>query len=113
MITTGEIVDDWIEYFKQLEDVMDWFFDGLGTELLSLVVGAAGGGLIGFRVGRRRSKFSQSQEAGHNSTQYQIGKQTLINNESVDIVDIKRGFRQQQKSGDNSEQIQFGGQGND
>ena len=50
-----------------------WFFDGIGTQIISLVIGALIGGFIGFRAGKRKNKFSQRQTAGYNSEQYQNG----------------------------------------
>lgn len=51
---------------------MDWFFDGVGTLLIGLVIGAGGGGAIGYRVGVRSTK--QIQKAGDNASQTQIGR---------------------------------------
>lgn len=53
-----------------------WIFDGIGTELLigaiGLLVGAAGGGAVGYRIGSK-NKIKQKQKAGDNSNQIQIG----------------------------------------
>lgn len=46
---------------------MDWLFDGLGTMLLGLAIGGSGG----YYVGRR--SIRQTQKAGDNSTQTQVG----------------------------------------
>ena len=54
---------------------MVWIFDGLGTEIISLFVGLCSGGVIGFRLGIK-NKVSQSQKAGYNSNQTQIGSIT-------------------------------------
>ena len=43
---------------------MEWFFDGLGTEIVSLLIGGIFGGLIGYKIGI-------SQKAGNNSKQVQ------------------------------------------
>ena len=51
---------------------LQWLFDGIGTELLSLVIGALGGGAIGYRIGTK-NKVKQKQKAGDNSKQIQIG----------------------------------------
>ena len=51
---------------------MEWIFDGIGTEIISLIVGGCLGGVIGYRVGIK-SKIKQSQKGGNNSTQTQIG----------------------------------------
>jgi hypothetical protein len=40
-----------------MPDWVKWFFEGLGTEIISLIIGAIGGGLIGFRIGKRKSRF--------------------------------------------------------
>lgn len=51
---------------------MDWFFDGLGTMLIGLVIGAAGGGVTGWKLAVQRTR--QSQKAGARSTQVQVGR---------------------------------------
>ena len=50
-----------------------WFFDGLGTELISLAIGAILGGIVGFRIGKHKSKFVQQQKSGAESEQFQKG----------------------------------------
>ncbi len=94
-----------------MSEWVQWFFDGLGTELISLVGGAIIGGIIGYRVGKRTTKFTQAQEAGAESEQYQKGKSVQKSNrhkaKDQDIVEI---FTQRQKAGDHSKQTQIGGQ---
>lgn len=51
---------------------MEWFFEGLGTSLITLVIGLIGGGTIGYKVGINK-KVKQSQKAGANSSQIQVG----------------------------------------
>ncbi|MDQ1684613.1 MAG: hypothetical protein QOC82_1350 [Frankiaceae bacterium] len=46
---------------------MDWFFDGLGTFLLGLILGTGGG----YRLAIRRVR--QSQRAGNFAQQTQVG----------------------------------------
>jgi predicted lipid-binding transport protein (Tim44 family) len=87
-----------------------WFFDGLGTAIISLLVGALAGGLVGFRIGKRKNKFIQSQEAGSGAEQYQKGSDTAKMN-ITNLSDSKSIFCQSQKAGDNSKQTQIGGQG--
>lgn len=90
-----------------------WFFSGLGTEIISVIIGAVGGGLIGFRIGKRKSKFTQTQEAGSGSEQYQKGKSvSKLKNDDKKTQDSKSSFCQTQKAGDNSKQTQIGGQDN-
>lgn len=60
---------------------MDWIFDGIGTEIISLIVGLCGGGLVGYRIGIK-NKISQKQKAGNNSNQIQIGN--IINHENTE-----------------------------
>lgn len=51
---------------------VDWFFDGLGTMLIGLVIGGATGTAGGWTIAK--NKFTrQSQKAGNNSRQSQIG----------------------------------------
>jgi hypothetical protein len=53
---------------------MDWFFDGLGTLLIGLVVGGAGGSAVTWRITKRTRSTRQSQRAGGRSTQTQVGR---------------------------------------
>ena len=54
---------------------MEWFFDGLGTEIVStivgLIIGSLGGGTIGYKIGKIVT-IKQMQTAGDNATQTQI-----------------------------------------
>jgi hypothetical protein len=51
---------------------MEWIFDGIGTQIVSLVIGLIGGGAIGYRVGIN-ANISQHQKAGDKVSQIQIG----------------------------------------
>lgn len=86
-----------------------WFFDGLGTELISLAIGAILGGIVGFRIGKHKSKFIQQQESGAESEQYQKGssQHKKTNAKSEDVISS---FAQKQTAGDKSRQTQIGGQ---
>lgn len=54
-------------------------FDGLGTELIgiiiSFIIGGVSGGAVGFKIG----KTKQNQKAGKNSNQTQIGSVNINN----------------------------------
>lgn len=50
---------------------MEWFFDGIGTAIISSIVSLIIGGSIGYKIGI--NKNIQKQKAGDNSTQIQIG----------------------------------------
>lgn len=50
---------------------ISWIFDGLGTEIISLIVGLISGGAIGYKIGIH-NRLKQSQKAGNNSRQTQI-----------------------------------------
>ena len=52
---------------------MDWLFSGLGTTLIGVFIGAIGGGVVGYRVGIKKT-YRQNQKAGNNVTQIQIGE---------------------------------------
>ncbi len=56
---------------------MEWVFDGIGTELISLFVGCLTGGLIGYKIGIK-NKISQRQKGRDNANQVQIG--SVVNN---------------------------------
>lgn len=50
---------------------MEWFFNGLGTALIGLIIGAVGG-VVGYRIGVKKS-IHQKQKAKDNATQVQVG----------------------------------------
>lgn len=56
---------------------MEWVFDGIGTELISLFVGCLTGGVIGYKIGIK-NKISQHQDGRDNANQVQIG--SVVNN---------------------------------
>jgi len=53
-------------------DNFEWIFDGIGTELISLLVGAILGGTAGYKIGSK-NKIKQKQKARDDSEQIQIG----------------------------------------
>lgn len=90
---------------------MEWLFDGIGSEIIgiviSLIIGAIGGGAVGYKVGTKHTS-KQSQKAGNNSKQ----KQEIIFDEDLkdlDSVKSQNKIRQIQKAGDGSTQSQVGG----
>jgi hypothetical protein len=58
-------------------DIVAWVFDGIGTMLLGLVLGAAGGWAITYKM--MKTKISQRQRAGDNATQVQAGRDVSRN----------------------------------
>ncbi len=54
---------------------MDWFFSGLGTAIITLIVGLITGGTVGYKIGiNKKTTTKQKQKAGDNSSQIQIGR---------------------------------------
>lgn len=51
---------------------MDWIFDGIGTAIVTLIVGLISGGAVGYRIGINK-KVKQTQKAGDNASQMQVG----------------------------------------
>jgi len=51
---------------------MNGLFEGLGTELIMLLIGGLIGGGVGFRAGVRQ-KSKMKQKAGDGATQVQVG----------------------------------------
>lgn len=56
---------------------MEWFFSGIGTEIISALIGLLIGGIGGYKIGVR-NKIKQVQKAGDNSNLSQTG--SVINN---------------------------------
>ncbi len=68
-------------------EIISWIFDGIGTQIVGIIIGlllgGAGGGVIGYRIGSK-NKIKQKQKAGNNSNQVQVG------NVSVAFMDDKK-----------------------
>ena len=60
---------------------IQWVFDGIGTEIISiiigLIVGCIGGGFVGYRIGNK-NKVKQAQKAHDNVNQNQVGTINVI-----------------------------------
>lgn len=89
-------------------ETIKWIFDGIGTELLSLVIGAIVGGVVGYKIAIKHTS-QQKQVADDSSKQKQelhIDGQSRIGNESSNI---QSSIKQTQKAGKNANQSQVGG----
>lgn len=82
----------------------EWFFDGIGTEIVMLVIGLISGGLAGYRIGIRRNSV-QKQRAEDGAKQAQ---RINITDENSKEGGINGNLRQIQKAGKNAEQNQIG-----
>lgn len=87
---------------------IQWIFSGIGTEILTLLIGAVMGGLAGYKLGVRKS-YTQSQKASDDSKQNQelFDSDISGNSGSKDKNSITK-IKQHQKAGKNSEQSQVG-----
>lgn len=56
---------------------MHWIFEGL-KELIGFVIGACGGGFIGYRIGINRISTKQIQKAGNDASQIQVTRGSKI-----------------------------------
>ena len=54
----------------------EWVFEGIGTELVSLILGLIIGGIAGYKIGVKNHN-TQTQTAGSNSNLTQIGNVTI------------------------------------
>jgi hypothetical protein len=90
-------------------DWINWFFEGIGTQIISIIIGlligGAGGGTIGYRIAKNRFCLIQKQSADDDATQIQIGSNK---NDSCTAVVNKKTLKQKQKARDRSVQIQQG-----
>lgn len=60
---------------------MKWFFDGIGTEIVSLIIGAILGGTVGYKIGNK-SKLVQKKSNNSKQTlnSINIGGNVSANN---------------------------------
>lgn len=71
-----------IELLTAVTENFSWIFDGIGTEIVciivSLIIGAVGGGAVGYKIGVKNSN-KQIQKAKNNANQQQIGSINIHN----------------------------------
>jgi hypothetical protein len=91
---------------------MEWFFNGIGTMLLGLILGAAGGGIVGYKFGFSKSKVDQAQKAEGNARQIQVGEKSTNKRDSQTFVRTGS-YNQSQEATDNATQIQIGSERKD
>ena len=87
---------------------VQWIFDGIGTEIISLIVGLGVGGFAGYRIGIKHAS-KQNQVADDSSKQRQ---EMHIDGKSITGTGsskIQSSIKQSQKAGNNAEQSQVGG----
>lgn len=60
-------------------DTIQWIFDGIGSQIVGIIVGFVFGGATGYGIAihKNTTKIKQSQKAGDNASQQQA---TTINN---------------------------------
>ena len=51
-----------------------WIFDGIGTAIITFIFGLFVGGTTGYKIAIRKKTIKQTQKAGDNSNQIQIGE---------------------------------------
>ena len=88
---------------------MEWFFDGFGTEIISIIISLIVGGFAGYKIGVKRTS-SQNQVAGDKAKQKQIVNIDTDSSEGEEDSKINKSTRivQSQKAGDYSFQEQVG-----
>jgi hypothetical protein len=50
-----------------------WIFDGIGTTIITSIISLLIGGGIGYKIAIKKTVIKQTQKAGDNSNQIQIG----------------------------------------
>lgn len=85
----------------------EWIFDGIGTEIISLIVGTAFGGAVGYKLGVK-NRTKQIQWAGDDAQQKQVAD---IGGADVfkSTANINSNTKQIQKAGNRAVQTQVGG----
>ena len=85
-----------------------WVFDGIGTAIVSAILGLVLGGIGGFAIGRK-SKSKQIQKANNNANQRQSADvDNTKNGDSKETTKTETFVVQKQKAKDNANQVQIG-----
>ena len=96
------------DFLKVDEDYMwyVWFFDGIGSTIVSLIASAIIGGFTGYKIGIHK-KIKLIQKAGNSSEQNQTIE---LNGESDDTnTSYNVNVNMEQKAKNNAKQTQIGG----
>lgn len=56
---------------------VSWVFSGIGSTVISIIVGAICGGVAGYRIGIKKTTIKQTQKNRGNGNQVQIGSQEI------------------------------------
>lgn len=56
---------------------VSWVFSGIGSTVISIIVGAICGGIAGYRIGIKKTTIKQTQKNRGNGNQVQIGNQEI------------------------------------
>ncbi len=56
---------------------VSWVFSGIGSTVISIIVGAICGGVAGYRIGIKKTTIKQTQKNRGNGNQVQIGNQEI------------------------------------
>ncbi len=81
----------------------EWFFQGIGTEIVMLIVGIIFGGFVGYKIGIKKNGL-QKQIAKDKAKQ----EQELEIDNNIEWDGINGNLRQVQKAGSKAEQSQVG-----
>ena len=82
----------------------EWVFEGIGTELVALVIGAIVGGITGYKICIRKNGI-QKQKAGYGADQHQ---ELEIEDSNSEGSGMNGNLRQIQQGGDVAKQRQIG-----
>lgn len=56
---------------------VSWVFSGIGSTAISIIVSAICGGVVGYRIGIKKTTIKQTQKNRGNGNQVQIGNQEI------------------------------------
>lgn len=82
----------------------EWIFDGVGTEIVGIIIGLAIGGTVVYKFWTK-NKSKQKQTAGDNAKQCQ---EMEIETDMKESGKTRNKLQQLQKAGDNADQSQIG-----
>lgn len=93
---------------------MDWFFDGLGTQIIvmviTLIITTSGIGIVGYKLVIKKKSSDQKQKAMNDAKQEQkvIFNSNTDDSNSDTLKTNKVSLKQKQQAGNNANQIQIG-----
>lgn len=91
-------------------NMWEWIFDGIGTEIASLIIGASVGGFAGYKIGIKKNGHQKqvAKDDAHQKQELAVEVEVDTTGSAQDSSGVEGNLRQLQKAGNHAQQTQIG-----